>query len=323
MSRSVRDRFVAVGHIVNDTDPHDHLGGAVSYSAVAARRLGYEAHIITKCPPDHHYIDDLKQMGVQVHPLPTKLDTITSFRNTYDRHEGRKQRVSGMQEAILFADFPAFPQDILDDATVLVAPIIGEVDVNLYSALARSKMLAVTPQGYFRDVDSAGTVIQKRWSGFEDSLRQARATVFSTEDISIGSDESDQRLLKAIVAVCPVVVLTLGARGALIYEDGKATHVGAFSLSDDEINDLTGAGDTFAAVFVTELASGVSTKAAAISAAFFAALKIRRPVQGVDSIPTFDEVVRFRDANQERVQTFLGQESISNLSLFDALDGRR
>jgi hypothetical protein len=38
MGRSVRRRFVAVGHIANDTAPHDYLGGGVAYSAVAARR---------------------------------------------------------------------------------------------------------------------------------------------------------------------------------------------------------------------------------------------------------------------------------------------
>jgi sugar/nucleoside kinase (ribokinase family) len=81
MSGSVSKRFVAIGHVVNDSAPEDHLGGGVAYSAVAARRLGYEAHVITKCPPDHRYVADLKQMGVDVHPLPTRRDTITSFDN--------------------------------------------------------------------------------------------------------------------------------------------------------------------------------------------------------------------------------------------------
>jgi sugar/nucleoside kinase (ribokinase family) len=90
MGRSVI-KFVAVGHIVNDSDPRDHLGGGVSYSAIAAQRLGHEAHIITKCPPDHPYIAGLEHMGVRVHLLPTKLDTITSFKNIYDQGGQRTQ----------------------------------------------------------------------------------------------------------------------------------------------------------------------------------------------------------------------------------------
>src|SRR5262249_2329259 len=131
MSGSVSNRFVAIGHVVNDTVPKDHLGGAVAYSAVAARRLGYETHIITKCSPDHPYVTDLKEMGVQVHPLPTRLDRITSFHNVYDQNDRRKQRVTDVQEPISLADFPSFPHTILNDATVLVAAVIGEVDLDL------------------------------------------------------------------------------------------------------------------------------------------------------------------------------------------------
>jgi hypothetical protein len=160
-------KFVAVGHIVNDIAPHDHLGGGVSYSAIAAQRLGHEAHIITKCPPDHPYIADLQHMGVRVHALPTKLDTITSFENIYDQDGKRTQRVREVQEPITRADLPFFPQNLLKDATVLIAPVIHEVDMDLYPVLARSKMLAVAPQGYFRALNPDGKVTQERWAGFQ------------------------------------------------------------------------------------------------------------------------------------------------------------
>jgi sugar/nucleoside kinase (ribokinase family) len=317
-------KFVAVGHIVNDTAPHDHLGGGVSYSAIAAQRLGHEAHIITKCPPDHPYIADLRHMGVRVHPLPTKLDTITSFENIDDQDERRTQRVCEVQEPITCADLPFFPQDLLKDATVLVAPVIHEVDTELFPALARSKMLAVAPQGYFRARNSDGKVTQKRWAGFQGFLRHAHVTIFSDKDIAIGSDTVDDELLKAIVDECSLVALTRGAKGASIYREGTAFEFGALSLHRDETNDLTGAGDTFAAALVTELARGTELRAAAVSAAFFAALKIRGAGRGsgIDAIPTLEEVTQFAEANPRRVQCFLKQEHAPRISLFD-LDGEK
>jgi sugar/nucleoside kinase (ribokinase family) len=315
MSGSVSKRFVAIGHVVNDSAPEDHLGGGVAYSAVAARRLGYEAHVITKCSPDHRYVADLKEMGVHVHPLPTRRDTITSFDNTYDGSGRRKQHVAELQESISLADFPSFPQEVLTDAIVLVAPVVGEVDVNLYPALARSTMLAVTPQGYFRKIDSDGTVLQRKWEGFEDALRHARVTVFSDEDVAIVSENPDE-VLETIGKVCPLVALTLGPMGVLICEGGKSIHVGAFPLADEETNDLTGAGDTFAAALITELARGIGSKAAAVSAAFFAALKIAAKGRGIGTIPTLDDVERFRTANQQRVQGFLKEQNIREVGLF-------
>jgi sugar/nucleoside kinase (ribokinase family) len=237
-------KFVAVGHIVNDTAPYDHLGGGVSYSAIAARRLGHEAHIITKCPPDHPYIADLEHMGVRIHLLPAKLDTITSFENIYDHDGNRTQHVREVQEPITCADLPFFPQDLLKDATVLIAPVIHEVDMNLYPALARGKMLAVAPQGYFRARNSDGKVTQERWLGFEDFLRHAHATIFSDKDIAIGSDTVDDKLLKSIVDECSLVALARGAKGASMYHEGAAFEFGVLSLQRDEDITLIPIADT-------------------------------------------------------------------------------
>jgi bifunctional ADP-heptose synthase (sugar kinase/adenylyltransferase) len=104
----------------------------------------------------------------------------------------------------------------------------------------------------------------------------------------------------------------------LIYHEGTAFDFGVLSLQCDETNDLTGAGDTFAAALVTELAKGAELRAAAVSAAFFAALKIRGVGRGggIDTIPTLEEVTQFAEANPQRVQRFLEQEHLSKISPF-------
>jgi hypothetical protein len=164
-------------------------------------------HTGTKLP-GHKYITDLKHMGAHVHPLKTNLNTITTFANIYDESARRTQHVLEVQEPITCDDFSFFPHDLLKDATVLVAPVIDEVDMDLYPALARSAMLAIALQGYFRALSRDGKVAQKRWVGFQGILRHAQATIFSEEDIDSGSHTVDNELLKAIVDECCLVALT-------------------------------------------------------------------------------------------------------------------
>jgi 1D-myo-inositol 3-kinase len=311
-------RFVAVGHIVNDITPSHHLGGGVSYSAVAAYRLGHEAHIVTKCPSNHRYLADLNGMGVQVHVLPTALDGITSFANVYEG-EQRRQRVTDVQESIALPDSSSLPRDLFAHAVVLVAPVVGEVDINLFPVLARSKSLAVTPQGYFREIGPDGSVTQKHWAGVGTVRGHARAIVLSEEDISTSLENIDQEMLDALVSACPILALTRGGKGSIICEAGEATRVGAFPLTHDEEKDFTGAGDPFAAAFITELAKGRSCKAAAVSAALFAALKIMGvgPGIGMETIPTRDAVTQFVTANPMRMQNFLQRENVAGISLLE------
>lgn len=306
--------FIAVGHIVNDEEPYDHLGGGVSYSAIAASRLGYPAHIITKCPKDHPYIADLKRMGVTVHVLPSSLSTITSFRNTYDKRGRRKQQVTQVQEHITAKDFPAFPKEILSQATILIAPVVGEVSMDLYPLLAQYGTVAVTPQGYFRHIDARGTVTQKKWSGFSEGLQYAKITVLSDEDMTLGG-EIDIETLNAITSVCQIVVLTKGSLGADLYEDGKITlHAGSYKLEDNEIVDFTGAGDTYATAFIMEISKGLSIHQATTSAAFFAALKIQGITGiGIDSIPTQNLIRKYISEHKDRTQEFVAQEKLATL----------
>src|SRR5664280_1054589 len=112
-------KFVTIGHMVNDTEPVDHLGGGVSYTAITAHNLGYEAHIITKCAADSAFIKDLQKLGIYVHLLPTQQKTITTFRNVYDDHGRRKQQVLAVQEKIVLDDFSAFSKEILKDAIIM------------------------------------------------------------------------------------------------------------------------------------------------------------------------------------------------------------
>ena len=75
------------------------------------------------------------------------------------------------------------------------------------------------------------------------------------------------------VLVVSVVVLTMGARGALVVEAASVVHVPARKV---EAVDTTGAGDAFAAALAVFAAEGQSLRQAAESAALVAAIAVSR-----------------------------------------------
>ncbi|MBN1344102.1 MAG: bifunctional hydroxymethylpyrimidine kinase/phosphomethylpyrimidine kinase [Phycisphaerae bacterium] len=78
----------------------------------------------------------------------------------------------------------------------------------------------------------------------------------SVEEMKLAAAELSDRL------DVPAVLITLGNQGMLLYERGRGTnHIPA--VGTDEIVDLTGAGDTVAAVFTTSMAAGMSPLEAA------------------------------------------------------------
>jgi sugar/nucleoside kinase (ribokinase family) len=304
---------VVIGHVTNDITPHEHLGGGVSYAAVTAERRGFKTHMITKLPPDHPYVKDLRSMGIIVHVLPSKSKDIITFKNTYDTDGKRQQVVSKRQEPITREDYQLdeFPKDILNNATVIAAPVIGEVDPGLFPIFKKSKFFGLLAQGNLRAVGPDGKVFQKRWpKEFDQYLNDVDVTVLSDEDMTI-NEKFDEDLLRSIAHESDYVALTRGAKGATIYKYGSIDfETGAFALEPKEIDDPTGAGDLFGTIFITELVKENSNlKKSALTATLFSALKImKRAGIGIDSIPTKKQFIDFKKEYDERIKEFYERE---------------
>ena len=293
----VGQKFVAIGHITDDIYPKAHLGGGVSYSAVTAAKLGLDAHIITKCPPNHPYIKKLNDLGVTVHVLPSSLNIITTFNNKYDLQGKRKQIVTEIQESISLKDKISIPRQILKDSIIVVAPVTSsDVDVRLFPDFARYGSLNIIPQGYFRNISKDGAVVQTKWKIFEKHISNIKIAVLSEEDIILQPE---------IINKLPLVVLTQGAKGATVYRKGREIcKTKAFPLLKKELVDFEGAGDVFAAVFIVEMIKNQENiKAASVAAGLFAAVKIAGISGiGVDSIPSGEQVKEFLNKHSKPVK---------------------
>jgi sugar/nucleoside kinase (ribokinase family) len=305
-------KFIAIGHIVNDTEPLDHPGGAVAYAGIAASYLGAQTQIITKCPKGHPYIEFLESNGVHVHRLTSQSNDITTFKNFYNEKGERKQMVLSKQELIQASDFNHIQTDFLRDAIILVGTVIGEVDMKLFPELASLGKLAVSPQGYFRKVGERGDVSYQEWVGFEKYLSSAQVVVLSTEDLTIGG-VFQEKILRKLREYSRIVVLTRGDGGTTIYEQGKKPmHTYAFALLDTEIKDFTGAGDTYASAFLLFYEQTNDTKLASIMASLYAAVKIAGMHGiGMDSIPGKLEITLFLESRKERLREFLKANSVA------------
>src|SRR4029078_10274244 len=120
-SRARLPRLLAIGHVTWDRrEGIDVLGGAVSYGALAAERLGWEAGVLTSAGPDFEPARDLP--GVAVFRSPSEVTT--RFRNEYDEDGVRSQRLLARAHDV---PLDPLPDDWRSPDVLFLAPVAGEV----------------------------------------------------------------------------------------------------------------------------------------------------------------------------------------------------
>ncbi len=271
--------FLVIGHITRDLLPEGGFvqGGAATYAAVAALRLGVRPAILTRAAPDSKLIPALA--GVPITRLPAAVTT--TFENRYfDGH--RRQVVHAAAPPITAANVPPAWQNI---PIVLLGPVAQEVDSALAGAFPNS-IVGAAPQGWMRRWDAQGHVSRGPWLHAETVLPRIQALILSWEDL-----DHDPATLAYYCRLCPLVVLTLGARGCQVWQGERMTHVPPRPAHE---LDPTGAGDVFAAAFLIRLAAGSDP----LQAARFANVVASFSVEGLatEAIPTLAQVNAYEEA---------------------------
>jgi 1D-myo-inositol 3-kinase len=229
--------LVVIGHLTRDehADGSFTLGGAVTFAAITARELGYRTAILTSAAdgyPEPHLLHDIEIVRL---PSPTT----TTFRNEYSGN-ARQQHVREIAQPIRSGQIP---DDWRQAKIVLLGPLVGELEPEIVHAFSPETLVSVSPQGWMREWNAAGQVKPRAWQEAEDILPHVQALVLSDEDLGPFSER-----LSSYVELAPVVILTLGVNGCIVYQRGKAPiEVPAFPTN---VVDLTGAGDSFAAGFL-------------------------------------------------------------------------
>ena len=267
-------RFLAIGHLAKDIIPGGYtMGGTVTYAAVTAQRLGYQATILTRSGTDLMLPADLD--GIEIKRLPSAVST--TFENIY-HGATRVQYLHARAEDLRAKDLP---EEWHAPSIVLLGPLAGEVDPAFVRAFAPGTVIGVTPQGWMRSWDGQGRISARAWEGAIDILPYANALILSEQDI-IGFEEQ----LQSYVTLAPLTVITRGPNGARVYQRGRRPFDSpAFPTTEV---DPTGAGDVFAAAFLIRLSETNDVLQAAHFANCVASFSIE--AMGVRGIPTRAQV---------------------------------
>jgi sugar/nucleoside kinase (ribokinase family) len=263
--------FVVVGHVVRDLVLGGwRPGGTATFAAVQAQRLGCSVGVVTRAASE----EDLQSAlpGVELAGEPS-IET-TTFQNVYDG-ERRTQSVLDTAPDLSASDVP---REWRSSPIALIGPVCGEVPASLTSVFS-SALLAVSAQGWLREVSDDGKVRGTAWAG-QPFWHNANVLFVSDEDIAPDDGQVD-RWTRDV----PIVAMTSNRRGARVFDAGRWRSIAAFPAKEV---DPTGAGDVFATAFLVELHATNDVAAATRFASAAAACAIEG--EGVSAIATRDRI---------------------------------
>jgi hypothetical protein len=283
MSTNSTPEVVVAGHVTWDLTDGAHtlgttacLGGSAAYIARMALNLGLRTGVYTATDGTLGLAESLP--GAEIVDLGGGITT--TFHNTYELNQGRRQRVLRRATTLQPSTIPAH---WLDAPIVILAPVVGELDLSL-AAQHRGTLCAAGLQGWLRGIGENGgggaqgpaAVLSRA------ELRRIDLIVLSDEDLF---PEQAAPMVERLRAWTRFVVYTRGQRGATLYGRHDAWHLDAFPAQPI---DPTGAGDVFLAAFSIRLALGRDPLGSARFAAAAASLTVEH--SGLDSVPTEQQI---------------------------------
>jgi 1D-myo-inositol 3-kinase len=276
-------QLLVLGHITRDEIGDQigkdvRLGGAASYAALAAARLGFATTLVTVAPPDDPLLDPLRRTpGLTLHCAASPV--MTTFALRYEDGGRRTLALRQVARPLLPDDLPArWRRGAVAagaDGVVYVGPVAGECDRALCAALADGLFVAAGLQGWLRHAGAGGVIEPALAPEALDPPRVA-AAVLSQDDHADAELIADRYL-----AAGAIVAITRAARGATLRTHGQTWDIAASPATEV---DPTGAGDVFGVVLALGLAAGRSPADAGAAAAWAAARIVEGP--GLGTLPT-------------------------------------
>lgn len=267
--------YLVIGHVTADLNNSDiSLGGTAAFSGLTAHALGLNTGIITAFNPELN-VDPLKSLWMKV----KRSKETSTFKNISDGVE-RTQYLYHTAEEISSEDIPSFNTP---PAIVHLGPVANEVDAEILKMFPRS-LKCLTPQGWFRSVNSNYEVVLGSWEDAIEYLSFADVAVISQEDV-----QYDENTIVKMADAIPVFAVTENYKGARIYWHNDARYINAPEVK--YVND-TGAGDVFATAFFYRYFTTKDPWEAGRFAVKLASWSVTR--SHLDSIPTSEEIQKAR-----------------------------
>ena len=271
--------YLIIGHITRDlVGSGFRLGGTAAYSAVLAKRLGARVSLFTAGAADLP-LDILEGVQILNQPGPGT----TTFQNRYTPGG----RVQTLKDRAPDLELDLIPAGWRKARVVHLAPVAREVPLGAGDLFPESS-LGYSLQGWLRDWDEDGRVSPAPLPQEDLPPRQGLAGFLSIEDLGF-----DRSRLEELRRGFPLLVLTLGDRGAELHQGGEVVQVDTTPVPE---LDPTGAGDVFAGAFLTAWAlRGKSPLAAARLANSLAGASVTG--KGLEGLPSEQEIHSLEKVN--------------------------
>lgn len=278
--------FLTIGHVTRDvhTDGSFSLGGTVTFAALTAYRLGLEAAIVSRTDSQLMTVIQAHLPGIalQIHPS----QETTTFANRYT--DGFRIQYLHARGDSLQAD--DVPQQWHPAPIVLLGPLAQELSPEFVSLFPRlpGTIIAATPQGWLRRWDADGRVWPTPWEDAERVLPFLDVLILSHDDLlpfADGNRADADAILSRWSMLVPLLVATDGRHGATLFRHGVTQRFPAYPAHEV---DPTGAGDVFAAAFLTYLYRYGNAEKAVDFANCVASFSIEK--EGIEGIPAVERV---------------------------------
>lgn len=228
--------LLAVGHVTWDKGVagKDVLGGSVSYAALTAKKLGWDAAVLTSASEDFDPKRDMPGIAVTA-----RASRQTSrFMNRYDAQGNRSQYLLARADDV---DVTHVPPEWRKPDALLLGSVASEIPKHAARAF-EAGVVGALAQGWLRHFAADGEITPQPWPDPASDLFGVHVLFLSVHDVA-----GDVAKARAMLELVPIVALTRGWEGMdLITRD--AVH-SVPTLPRTEV-DPTGAGDVFASAFM-------------------------------------------------------------------------
>lgn len=217
------------------------------------------------CDISRDHIVTMQQAGIDttgVHIIPIKNMMFSGM--VYDENGDRREILNEDEPSgELIAGFPVMTPEMVTLAHENFAPTVEDIP-DLYAdadvfLCARHYDRQLSYAQYFREKNPGGIIVLDTGAAYmKPEYMEDLPALFSLVDVVIPSEVEVKGLFGDIAMIDAAkkltdlgakhVVIKIGKRGCLVYEDGSATYVSAYH--DTEVVDPTGAGDSFCGGFL-------------------------------------------------------------------------
>ena len=234
------------------------LGGPVSYSSIALKRLGYSPSIATKIGPDfpRRYLDTLLHYcGINFSSYVVPNSRTTSYRIDRSR-EPRKLWLLAKCQSLSWEDI-INSTNVPNSTRLIVNTVANEVSLQSVLELRRRfSFVALDSQGFLRQFDSSGLVKLTSKTDLTEYLSGIDLLKADTEELCAWTGTNNiEKARRKVLKQVRVLLLTSGEGPVELYVEGTLR----FRAIPPRVGvkDTTGCGDIMFSLFVAEIEEGL------------------------------------------------------------------